>query len=621
MKKKLPALVATALIAAQGIICAQNPTIAYYSEDFQNGKPQNITYIDGDGFTITDDLKGTGLECGTWHIVRNNYTDENFFMASTSSFTTPGKANDWMITPVIKIYGKGSKLSWKSMSLSKVKKDGLKVYVSTTGNSIKDFEASPLFSIESEEAGNWQTHEVSLDQYAGQQIYVAFVNDTYNKYVLCLDDIEITGPAPDATFSIATPIMTDTGKANMAVDITNDYADMMQSCTIGYELGGKTYTETFTGLNLAKGASTRLTAQETFEVPINTTVNYQAWIEVNGDRYHSQSGSIRGTYFISNRRTLIEESTGIWCSACPGGAAALEYLEKNYPDNVVSIAIHGGQDPMAFENYIQFMGVSSYPNLLTDRKFLHGPMSLDQSGLHYSLMLGAEYYFLQAQRQMAEAELSGTATLANSGTNQIDIELKSRFTNDFNNHRFDIALVLLEDSVTAINGTLYKQTNGYSSAVYRDVTIYGMKDTLKACAGWAYLPSAAPLKFNHVARAVYNDSFTGYGIDNQLPTNLKGGEYYTSKFTWTVPQGVVNNMKYTSIVALMTDANGWIVNACKMPVIPNAAHIREVGIPAEATPVAIYAPNGVRINDLQEGVNIVIYSDDKGHTFTRKVIK
>ena len=132
MKKQLLALAASALMAAQGSVWAQNPTVTYYSEGFQNGKPQNMVYIDGDKQTITDDLKGTGLECGTWHIVRNSYQDTNFFMASTSSFSSPGQANDWMITPQMKIYGTGAVLMWKSMSLSNVKKDGLKVYVSTT---------------------------------------------------------------------------------------------------------------------------------------------------------------------------------------------------------------------------------------------------------------------------------------------------------------------------------------------------------------------------------------------------------------------------------------------------------------------------------------------------------
>lgn len=621
MKKKLLTLAATALMAVQGHVWAQNPITTYYSEDFQNGKPQNMVYLDGDGMTLTDDLKGTGLECGTWHIVRNSYTDENFFMASTSSFTTPGKANDWMITPSIKIYGTGSTLSWKSMSLSILKKDGLKVYVSTKGTNVEDFDVEPLFSIDAEGGGDWQAHEVSLDKYAGKQIHIAFVNDTYNKYVLCVDDIEVNGPAPNASFQIETPLMTDTGKAQMSIALTNDYADIIQNCKVGYTVKGETYTEEFAGLNLTKGKTTVLTTQTAIDVPLNTTVDYQAWIEVERDRYHSQSGSIRGTYFVSNRRTLLEEATGIWCSACPGGAVALEYLEENYPDNFISIAVHGGQDPLIFDSYINFMGVSAYPSLLTDRKFLHGPMALDESGMNYSLMLGAEYYFLQAQKQMAEAELSGNATLVDPASQKVEVEVQSRFTNDFDEHGFDIALILLEDSVTSPNGALYKQTNGYSSTVYRDVSIYGLKDTLEACGGWAYLPASAPLKFNHVARAAYGDSFNGYGVDNQLPTSLKGGEYYTSKFTWSIPQGVVNNMKYTSIVALMTDENGWVVNACKMYVEADANHIEETMNLTDATPTAIYTPNGLRIYELQKGVNIVEYRGAEGRTFTRKVVK
>ena len=623
MRKKLITLAASALMAVQGSVWAQNPTVTYYSEGFQNGKPQNMVYIDGDKQTITDDLKGTGLECGTWHIVRNSYQDTNFFMASTSSFSSPGQANDWMITPQMKIYGTGAVLTWKSMSLSNVKKDGLKVYVSTTGYDMADFEQEPIFSSESEAGGDWLTHQVNLDKYAGQFIHIAFVNDSYDKYVLCLDDIEVKGPASNAELSLETPIMTDNGKAQMSFKVTNVYAELINTCKMNYKIDGQIFSKEFTGLNLTKGNSTVLTDEQEINVPLNTTCHYEAWIEVEGDRYMSKYDSIRGTYFISNRRTLMEEGTGNWCPNCPAGDVAMQYMQDNYPKNVVVIAVHGGQsiEPMKYDNYINFLGFSAFPTVITDRKWLSAPMNMD-SNLNFSMMQqGVEYYYLLAQRELAEAEMEGTAVLTDPATNELEITVNSRFVNDFNKHEFDIAFILLEDSVTAPNGSMYVQDNAYSSSVYKDVAICGLKDTLPACGGWAFKKEQVRMKYNHVARAAYNGSFAGYENDDQLPASLKGNTLYTSKYTWKIPAGTVNNIQYTSIVALMTDATGSIVNCCKMHVNTDADAIREVETTTNATITAIYTPNGAQVNKLQKGINIVTYTDNKGNTFTRKVVK
>ena len=129
------------------------------------------------------------------------------------------------------------------------------------------------------------------------------------------------------------------------------------------------------------------------------------------------------------------------------------------------------------------------------------------------------------------------------------------------------------------------------------------------------------MKYNHVARAAYNESFAGNGNNDQLPTSLKGNTLYTSKYTWEIPAGTINNIQYTSIVALMTDATGYIVNCYKMPVITDPSAIGRIEDTANATITAIYTPNSAQVNKLQKGINIVKYTDDKGYTFTRKVVK
>ena len=623
MRKKLLTLAASALMAVQGSVWAQN--VVYYSQDFQgDSKPAELLYYDGDGNQLSDDLVGTGLECGTWHIIRMNAGDSNKLMGSASTFTTPGKANDWMVTPQIKIYGAGAKLTWKSMSASKIKKDSYKVYVSTKGYGISDFDEAPIFSIDAEEGGTLQSHEVSLDQYAGQTIYIAFVNDSYDKYVVCVDDIVVSGPAATeaqdrADFEVTTPLMTDTGKAQMSVEVKNLKAPTIDAVKVCYRANGQVFNQEFTNLGLNKGESKVLTVDQTVDVPLNTTLTYDIWVEVEGDRALSVRDSIRGTYFVSNRRTLIEEGTGTWCGNCPGGTIALEYMENNYPDNVVSIAVHN-DDAMEIAAYNDFCQYPAFPMMLVDRKYLGLPAELDED-YNYSFLVpgsGVEYFFQLAQRFIAEAELSGTATLTDAEKNRLEIKVNSRFINDCKSNGYDITLILLEDSVTAPDGSMYQQSNYYAKTNY---TFVGKKDTILNSGGWGDLPGTARIKFNHVARAAYNGSFNGVGNNDQLPSNIQGGQIYTSTFTWDVPAGTVNHMKNASIVALMTDATGYIVNCCKMHVNIDASAIREVETPANATITAIHTPNGTEVSTLQKGINIVTYTDEQGRTFTRKVVK
>ena len=623
MKKQLLALAASALMAAQGSVWAQN--VVYYSQDFQvDTKPAELTYYDGDGNELADGLVGTGLECGTWHIIRMNAGDPNKLMGSASTFTTPGKANDWMVTPQIKIYGTGAKLAWKAMAASNIKRDGYKVYVSTKGYAMEDFETEPIFSIDAEVGGTLQSHEVSLDKYAGQTIYIAFVNDSYDKYVLCVDDIVVSGPeATDAqdraSFEVTTPLMTDTGKAQMSVSVKNLKTPALDAVKVCYRVNDQVFSQDFTGLNLNQGQTAALTVEQTVDVPLNTTCTYDIWVEVDGDPALSVRDSIRGTYFVSNRRTLIEEGTGTWCGNCPGGALALEYMEKNYPDKVVSIAVHN-DDPMEIAAYNDFCQYPAFPMMLVDRKYLGLPAELDED-YNYSFLVpgsGVEYFFQLAQRFIADAELSGTATLTDANKNRLEIKVESRFINDCKSSGYDIALILLEDSVTAPDGSMYPQSNYYASTKY---TFVGKKDTILNSGGWGELPGTVRMKFDHVARAAYNGSFNGYGNNSQLPATIEGGKVYTSQFSWDIPEGTVNHMENCSVVALMTDATGYIVNCYKMPVITDPSAIGRIEDTANATITAIYTPNGAQVNKLQKGINIVKYTDAKGNTFTRKVVK
>lgn len=71
----------------------------------------------------------------------------------------------------------------------------------------------------------------------------------------------------------------------------------------------------------------------------------------------------------------------------------------------------------------------------------------------------------------------------------------------------------------------------------------------------------------------------------------------------------------------MTDAVGYIVNCCKMHVNVDADAIQQIEDMANATITAIHTTNGVQVNSLQPGINIVTYTDNNSNSITRKVVK
>ena len=51
----------------------------------------------------------------------------------------------------------------------------------------------PVVEVEAESVNTWTEHELSLKDYAGQRIYIAFVNNSAKGEILAVDDIIVDG--------------------------------------------------------------------------------------------------------------------------------------------------------------------------------------------------------------------------------------------------------------------------------------------------------------------------------------------------------------------------------------------------------------------------------------------
>ncbi len=168
--------------------CAQTQVIFF--ENFQQGIPATFTLVNGDNKTPASQVSfvNNAWVAREWHSVLQDTA-----AVSTSWYTVPAQADDWLITPAIPLTAK-STLSWKAFAIDPDFRDGYEVRISTSGNSVGDF-TTVLFSTTAEQT-SIVTRTADLQAYTGQTVYIAFRNNSYNRNLLWIDDIQVALKPP-----------------------------------------------------------------------------------------------------------------------------------------------------------------------------------------------------------------------------------------------------------------------------------------------------------------------------------------------------------------------------------------------------------------------------------------
>jgi len=169
-----------------------------YSEDFEGTggvMPTGLTIIDNDGAAnagvVAFDL---------WTLSGSTETATvDSVAAVTSWLATAGASDDWLITPQVAGLVSGATLSWEAVARDPAYADGYEVWVTSTiaGATpvITDFTTggTMVFSIAAEDT-SFVAHTVSLTAFAGQDVYVGFRNNSFDKFILEVDDIVVANP-------------------------------------------------------------------------------------------------------------------------------------------------------------------------------------------------------------------------------------------------------------------------------------------------------------------------------------------------------------------------------------------------------------------------------------------
>ena len=447
--------------------------------------------------------------------------------------------------------------------------------------------------------------------------------------------------ANDATVS-ANPELTTLVKTKQQYPfyITNNSAKPITQLTYSISVDG------VNGAEKSLDLSSPIEPMETASIPYTTafeddgvhTVELNI-SKVNGNtninKHSSAEYSIIALEKSADRVSVVEEQTGTWCGWCPRGHVALDLLNKQLGDKVVTLAGHfaNGEsqvDPMnilgdnitsqaeAFADYggvamilSSMLGGGGLPGAMFDRVVAADPYvgANTTKGKNGTYEYGAtDLVNLLKEENPSEADFSMTASWADDKNTDIKVDLTTTFNyNRFGSFPYGVAFVLSENGMTG-KGATWKQLNYYSKlAGVNGASDFNNPDM----AAWFKAGSYVSTTYDNVVVQAWNPLGDAAIVDKSK-TDIDKGEVIPFSTTLKVNSDLIQNYNNLTLSALLVNLNSLaVVNAAKVVLGNCAAGIEDVNSEANNNVVSRYNVNGMRINGAQKGLNIVKLANGK----------
>lgn len=512
-----------------------------------------------------------------WLLVRESTEATKMALAAHSMFTTPGRADDWAVTPQLFIPDARCYLKFEAQSYLKDKTDMLKVYAYVNDNGfstlskaiVDDMKANGelifnecLLPGQSEEGfeGDWETYTVDLSKYAGKNLYLAFVNDNEDQSAVMLNRVEVIHDLQYLT-TITTPesvVKADAVTIEGEITLTGDMLEISQLAMTLRSGNAEISTVSASGLSLKKGGRFNFSFPE--KLPLNPGVvnRYTVDILINGSDAASYNFAIKNLEFSPERKIIIEEYSGSNCSNCPLGFLAMENLERSFPGAIIPIVIRTYTgDPLGsgLEEYSEFTGLEllGAPSGLINRTTACFPMVSGNNTYYFSgqgLTDSEEtdpIVWLDVVSEMMQTapdgEVDFTATF-NKADGTISIDGNTRFAINGSSN-IDLFGVLLE------NGRKTTQANNFYAIADPVLGDWG--------SGAVYGKNRVGISIDHVARQTYGATFNG--TPALVPANQVAGTAYPFTLTVDMPDNVDNEQNLDFVVMMINSDTDRVINA------------------------------------------------------------
>ena len=593
-----------------------------FSDDFNDPSNSMVRYLlyEGDHNKPSSAMQDLGFDADNspWlFVIRESESSSDYCAASTSIYNPTGKSDDWMAIPRLSIENADYYLSFDVQSYYKSKADRLKVLVleddavysnftkelydkfKANGKVIYDEQLTPG---ESEEglSGDWTHVEKSLAEYAGKNIYIAFVNENDNQSMIFLDNLKVyyKGDFNFAPNVQSTQINKESTTVGAVVKVTSDKTYNSISATLTSEDGSfkSTYTDT-PSKPITSAENYSFTFPDKMPLKVGEQNKYTISIDLGGTVY-SQTNTISNLAYETTKHVVIEEATGTWCSNCPRGILAMEYLEGIYGDLIIPIAIHSssgsGSDIFNYSKYTSALGLNAFPSGLVNRiDTVYSPTSIDANQLyHFESESGNETFYDIAQREFnsyAIADVIVDKAIYDVNNKTVQVSGNVNYALNMNSLNHNIAFVVLED------GLVGYQVNGH----------YGSTDPLlgKFGKGGEYGTYTPEITFVDVARKVPNDNFAGES--GFIPVSVTAGQPVAFNKVFSLPENVTN-WDNAKVVVMLIDANTErVLNAARLKFAAGTAGINDATVSENG--ITISGENGSISVNGGSNLNVTVY--------------
>lgn len=512
--------------------------------------------------------------------------DNNIAASSHSMYDPAGKSNDWLIIPQLYIPDDKCALTFLSQSFLTGYQDYLKVYIWANEEVINmpsdelvarfaqeaDLVYNELQSPGNDDnllAGDWKENHLSLANYAGKNIYIAFVNDNEAQSAVFIDDVMVSHNKPfrvaftNETSVVAREEMLIAGALSIDSD-TDVYESISLSLTDSE--GNEIETISESGLSLKKGDVYKFAFTKALPLEIGIVNEFTLTVVCN-DNHYDIEGKITNLAFEPVKRVVLEEISGMGCQNCPLGFISIEKIHEMYGDLFIPICIRTFQDPlgMGLTDYTDFLGLASAPSGVINRKSMSFPAVSYDGDYYFSntqLPAGSDKLWLDIVAEELEIPTEADINIAEMSvdpqTNEIVIPCTVKYALSANNCNLNLFTVVMEDYVSSM------QKNGFSSLALESLGEWGK--------GGIYGQSLVmDYKLLDVCRSYEGMTFNGTG--GYLPQEIVAGEEYTAEIRTKVP-ATLENFAHCKVVVMLIDANtGAYINAALSSEFSNVTNI------------------------------------------------
>lgn len=422
--------------------------------------------------------------------------------------------------------------------------------------------------------------------------------------------------------------------------VTNNSAKPITQITYHFTIDGEQQPEKTLDL------SSPIESRETVSLPLTKKFEDEGvhTIELTVSKVNDNenvNSATSATYSVialeksADRVSVVEEQTGTWCGWCPRGHVALDLLNKQLGDKVVTLAGHftnsqSQVDPMnilgdnitsqaeAFADYgwvtmqlSSMLGGGGFPGAMFDRLIATDPYvgintTKSKNGTYE---FGATALVKAIQEKIpSEADFSMTASWADDKNTDIKVDLTTTFNYDrFGSFPYGVAFVLSENGMTG-KGATWKQLNYYSKlAGVNGASDFNNPDMAAWFKGGSYVSTT----YDNVVVQAWNPIGNAAIVDKSQ-TDIIKGEAIPFSATLKVNSDLIQNYDNLTLSALLVNLKSYaVVNAAKVVLGKCAAGIEDVNSEANNNVVSRYNVNGMRINGAQKGLNIVKLANGK----------